>query len=322
MTFASQASFAQKILNFQFQLVQPFEGSNVINVSGLRSRVRISQAAAVGNTTADASIFGLSQSLMNKLTTSVIVNRVTRNSGIISAGVNPGKGASTAAAANVNSVMGFPVVFGGTIWLATGDYNNMPDVPLRLSAQLGLIDAVVSATPSSFTGSTSIESIMQGFARKLTAPNGQPVAFENNNVSGNLDRPYFPGTIMQQVYQAAYHARINAQLVDGGTKLAIWPQGGSRTSQTSIPLISPDTGMIGYPTFASGALMIVKMVYNPDVIYGGQIQVQSDIPQANGKWTVWELDLALDSLSPGGEWSGTAQCYPTGLAPPVPGATR
>jgi baseplate hub protein gp41 len=322
-SFQSQSSFAQKLINVQIQLAsaggnnQPNTfaetGANVVTLSGHRIRARISWAGTPAGSTADISIYGLTQSLMNQLTTlGVVGDMISRNSIILSAGQSMSGDASAAAAAAGTPSQGFSVVFGGTIYFAYGDYNNMPEVPFRITAQTGLFNAVQSVAPSSFTGPTSIVQIMQGFANQLG------VAFENNGVSGTLSNPYFPGTLLDQVYQAAEHANIHAQLVDGGTKLAIWPFLGSRTSLTNIPLISPETGMIGYPSFAANGFMVVKMIYNPDVRHMGNIQVQSSIPQANKTWTVYKVDLALDSLVPNGEWMMTAYCYPKNLPAPVP----
>ena len=73
--------------------------------------------------------------------------------------------------------------------------------------------------------------------------------------------------------------------------------------------------------FSSNSYMTVKHLFNPQVSLGGAIQVQSSLPQANGQWVVYQLDLALDSKVPKGDWMATAYCYKSGfLAPPPPQA--
>lgn len=325
-TFQSQSSFAQKLINVQFQLAQNTPGntqpstfsgtgSSTVNLIGHRTRARISNAGAPSGSMLDLSIYGLTPDLINQLTQlGVVGNVVSKNNVIVSAGTVQGGGdASAIAAATVQPPQGLPIVFAGTIWQAFGDYKNMPDVALRVTAQTGLFNAVQPVAPSSFHGDTSIVSIMQGFAKALGVP------LENNGVSGSLSNPYFPGTLLEQIYQAADHAHIVAQLVDGATKLAIWPIGGSRTSVTNIPLISKSTGMIRSPSFGQNGWLIVETLFNPDVLFGGNIRVQSDVvPQANKTWTVYKLDLALDSLVPNGEWMTTAFCYPANMPAGVP----
>lgn len=326
-TFASQPSFSQKLLNFTIQLAQapgglqptsfagqgglPSPGS--LNISGARARCRIKNAGAPAKGLADIAIYGLSQGIMSQVATlGLAVNSVTKNNIIVSAGAASFPLAS-AANAGLSPLTGFPVVFQGTVWFAYADYNDMPEVPLRIQAQVGLAQSVISAAPTSYSGSTSIESIFSQFAQQLGVP------LENNGVTGSLSNPYFPGTVMQQVSQAAEHAGIRALLVDGATKLAIMPLGGSRTSLANVPLISKNTGMIRAPAFAGNGYLIVEFVYTPDVAFLGNIQVASDnVPQANGPWTVYALDYSLDTLVPGGDWKATALCYPMGLSAPPP----
>ena len=322
-TFESQSSFAQKILNFTFQLnpnpstPQPAGstvtgGGNAVNLSGYRSRCRITNATVPMGSTCECAIFGMSPDLMNRYTAvGPSINSINRNNVIISAGAANNASAS-AANANQAPPSGFPVIFGGTINFAFGDYNNMPDVPFRFSARAGLYNQVQSVVPTSYQSTASIVSIMQAFADHLGVP------LENNGVTGNLQTPYYPGSLMQQIYQAAEHAGIFAQLVDGATKLAIWPQTGYRTSQTKVPLISPDTGMIGYPTFGSNSYLYVRALYDPDVLFKGTIQIKSSLPQAQGTWVVQKMDLVLDSLLPGGDWMMVLQCWPANAAAPPP----
>lgn len=327
-TFASQPSFLQRVLSFSFQLnpnpstPQPATfatsdgvdtGADVVNLSGYRSECRITNATAPGGSYCEAKIFGMSQSLMNQLAAvGPSVNSINRNNVTISAGAASN---ASAAAANASQAPlgGFPVAFGGTIYFAFGDYNNMPDVPFRFSARSGLFEQVQSAKPASYQGPTSIVSIMQAFADQLGVP------LENNGVNGNLQNPYYPGTLMQQIYRAAEHADIFAMLVDGGTKLAIWPKTGFRTSQqASPPLISPSTGMIGYPTFGQNSYLYVRALYNPDVLFKGPVEIQSSIPQAQGLWTVQKMDLILSSLMPSGDWMMVLQCWPATTTTPAP----
>lgn len=320
--FVPAPSFSQNILNFTFQLgqntqnAQPttFAGTSSTqqSFSGLRARVRIGYAAGPTGSTCDAKIFGLPPTVLNQLTAVAAVQpKVSRNNVIISAGKST-TGNASAANANNSPVGGFPVVFGGTIAFSYGDYNQQPEVPLHIIAQAGLSAAVNRAAPASFTGTTSVAQMMRNYAQALG------IGFENNGVSAQLTNPYLPGTILQQIYLAAEQSNTMALIVDGGTTLAIWPKGSYRINATSIPLISASTGMIGYPSFAQNGLMAVRMLYNPDVLYGGQIQIQSQISQANGKWVVWSIQHILDSLDPNGDWMTIALCRPVGAAPAIP----
>lgn len=309
--FSGQQSYVQRLLETTVTLApnqqtgQPikFAGtqSDTVTLEGFRTSVRIENSGAPAGSRASVRIFGMAPNLMNQLSTlGMVFNSIQRNSISISAG---------------DAQSGMSPVFAGTIAFAFPQYNAAPRVPFCFECQTGLLDNVVPVPASSYPQSTDVATIMSGFARQMN------LGFENNGVTVQLPAgSYYPGTLWNQIQRVARHAHINALVVDGGTKLAIWPIGGSRTSLSgkNIPLISADTGMKGYPTFAPNGYMIVESLFNPQVAFGGTIQVQSSIPQANRTWVVQKIDLALDSLVPKGEWMATMYCYPLGFAAPVP----
>jgi hypothetical protein len=310
--FQPQSSFTQKLLQVSVTLnpgsamvnaLANFAGGgNAVTLIGHRTSVRVSYAGAPSGSYATIRVWGVNQSLMNQLSTlGMVFDSVQRNSVIVSAG---------------DAVSGLSPVFGGVAWQAYGEYDNMPDVPFVFTCQAGLDDATVAATPSSFTGVTDVATMMSGYARLMNKQ------LENNGVTAKLSNPYYGGNVWQQVQQAARDANINAEIVNGGSTLAIWPVGGARSvTNAPMPLLSPNTGMIGYPTFAGNGYLVVRHVFNPLVAFGGMIQVQSSLPQANKTWVVQKLDLALDSFLPKGEWAGVAYCQPSQFSAPVPPGT-
>jgi hypothetical protein len=286
-------SFVRRLVNVTFTLGQGAfgtDGSTSDKLSGLRTSVRINQAGFPGMGSLDLSIYGMTLSLMNKLSTlgmRAVLQK--RNSVLVEAGDN---------------VSGMSVVFIGTITNAYMDANAAPDVPFRVEAQSGIIEAVSTAPPQSFTGSTDVANVMNSLA---TLAN---LKFENNNVSVILNKPYFYGSPRQQMVQAAQQANINA-IIDKNT-LAIWPKNGARGGV--VPLIGPNSGLIGYPTYTSNGLAL-NAVYNPSVSFGGTIQVQSSLTDAAGPWAVTGLDYALDSMLPKGEWSMAISATKPNLGP-------
>jgi hypothetical protein len=308
--FQPQSSFQQRLLQLAITLApnqgtgQPVQfagtSSNTVTLEGFRTSVRIENSGAPSKVSARVLIYGLNDSTIQQLSVlGIVFNSIQRNSITIGAG-------------NPNS--GFSSVFGGTIWSAMADYNQAPKVPFVIQAQSGYINQVVPIPASSFPQPTDVATIMSGFAAQI------PVGFENNGVTVQIPPSYFPGTLAQQIKRCAQKAHINAEIVDGGTKLAIWPIGGSRTTLTSMPLVSKDTGMIGYPTLSPNGYMIVKKLFDPQISFGGQIQVVSTrVPQANRNWVVQKMDIELDSLVVKGHWRQIMYCYPSGFpAPPPP----
>ena len=301
-------SFTQRRLKVSITLAQDTQTAQpavfaesqtdqVTTPSNLRMTARVQNSGAPSNSTATISVFGLSQSLQDQLSTlGMRLNLIPKNTLILSAG-------------DVNG--NFVPVFGGTIQQAYADLNAMPNVPFIFECQSGLADAVTLVPPSSYAGNTDVASIAASMARLMN------LNFENNGITTQLRNPYFSGSIVQQVRDLREAANCNVEIVDGGATLAIWPLFGSRGNKT-IPLIAPppDGEMITAPSYTQNGIM-VRNVFNPLVLFGGKVLVQSRMKRASGTWVVHKLDHALDSIVENGEWSSTLYCYSDDQSSPV-----
>ena len=70
--------------------------------------------------------------------------------------------------------------------------------------------------------------------------------------------------------------------------------------------------MIGYPTF-DGTTMMAKTLFNPAIVQGGTVTIQSEVARANGDWIVLSMDHSLESETPGGQWFTTIRGINTSL---------
>ena len=121
----------------------------------------------------------------------------------------------------------------------------MPDCAFHVAAHAAVWEAVKPVPPTGYAGLVDVATIMAGLA---TLAN---FTFNNAGVTDKfLMDPYLPGTAVAQIIQqVAEHAGINFDIDGTAPKktLTIWQKGRSRGGV--IPLISRDTGMIGYPTY-------------------------------------------------------------------------
>lgn len=317
-----QRSYTPKQLQFAFTLagagsaLQPFAfastGSSLLTVSNARSSARIAFAGAIKGATADIAIWGLSQDQMNQMQTlGLEYNKVARNLLSVNAG---------------DSVSGLSRVFTGNILQAWGDYNNAPDVAMRFACTAAYFEGASPFASTSFTGKVPVVQVFSTIAQQAGW------GFLNNGVDSSIaiSNPYYYGSAPDQYKKLAQDVRVNAHLYPGSVSssaqnytLIIWPEGGGTPQGGSgIPIISPQTGMIGYPTFQQNGLIMVRTLFNPQIRMGNQIQVQSSLftnqslaalLSPNSIWTVSRLDHQLDSLVPKGEWSSTI--YATTIAP-------
>lgn len=273
-------AFTQKLINASISLADGkfgASGNNTAELTGHRISARILAAGGQGSGTAEVAIYGMPLKLMNQLTTlGTQINFYKKNSITLTAGDDP---------------KAMSVVFQGTITIAYADMRAAPDVCLRISAQAGLLAAVMPTKPVSKDGSVDVAQTMEKIAKSAG------LRFENNGVDAKVRDVYLPYNPRVQLLELAEMAGIN-WIIDRDT-VAIWRRNGNRAGST--PLISPETGLVGYPAYNSGGIQVTT-AFNPDIKPGGTVEIKSDLTPACGKWKVFNLEFMLDSLIPHGKW--------------------
>lgn len=194
-------------------------------------------------------------------------------------------------------------VFAGNIVNAWGDYSRMPDVYLHIQAQAAFFGAIKTSKPKSFAGTIDVPTVMSQIAAELG------YTFENNGVTTQLSDVYLPSTGLEQAKELAKAAKCDLYVDD--RVLAITPPNVPRKSL--IPVISPATGLVGYPTF-DGIGVNITALFNPSVVFGGAIKLETDVPQAAGEWVVTSVAHMLESEKPGGAWFSNIRGNQNGLA--------
>ncbi len=284
------SSYVQRKINVVFTLgigTWGQSGADTVTLSGLRVSAEITKAGGKSMGELQMRVYGMTQSQMNKLSTlGMMVQEVRRNNVAIMAG---------------DDVNGMSLVYEGTIFDAWVDHEGDPETVFNVIGHAGLFEAIKPVPARSYSGTADAAVIMADIAGQMG------LAFENNGVSVPLSNPYYAGTARVQAERCADAANIN-WIIDNG-KLAIWPMGGSRGGV--VPLISPATGMVGYPAYNSSGI-VVKSLFNPSIVYGGAIEVQSSLTPACGKWVVQTLAYNLESETPNGAWFCQMRATPPG----------
>lgn len=286
------ASYVQRAINATITLGQGTfgtSGSNTVKLSGLRVICTIEKAGMPSFDRAEIRIYGMTQDVMNQLSTLGIPLPMVRpnNTILIEAG---------------DAVNGMSTVFNGAIGNAWQDLDGAPEVFFQVVCWTGRDQKMQPAQSTSVSGQADVASIMGSLAKQMG------FAFENNNVSVQLASSYFPGSLMDQAHALARAAGIE-MYVDSGTSpptLAIWPR--NQTRAGTVPLISPATGLVGYPKFRDQG-MNFRTIFNPAIKLGGTIQMQSSIQPACGTWyVVGPYVYNLAAQMPGGAWFCDVTC--------------
>lgn len=289
-------------------------GRDTVTLKGMRMSAQVQNAGGAAGNEASVSIWGLSPSLINQLSTlGMIIQGLTGNTATITAG---DEGATALA-----------TVFVGTITDAYADFSGAPNVPFHIKCRAGASQQAVPFPVSSYTGQADVATVLSTIANQLRW------GFENHGVSVQLANPYFSGSAMEQIEKIVAHARIRHTIAPGSTvgkpnTLVIWPRYGNVPSPGGIPLISKATGMKLYPTYIPG-LIKIETLFDPRITFGAQVKVESELfttstlqrlRNAQSVWNVSRLDLTLDAELPGGQWLSVIQAYNPGVAqpPPVP----
>jgi hypothetical protein len=285
-------------------------GQDTVEVSGLRTSVKVEKAGGAAMSTADITVFGLTADVMKHLSTlGMVVQLQRRNTVIVKAGDEGGS---------------MSTVFIGTIVNGWMDAQSAPETSFRIEAHTGSLEAVASLAPSSYPGPVAVQDVMSSLATTMG------LTFENNGVTTQLPAgTYFYGSPRNQAQACAQAAGIQS-IIDNGT-LAIWPKGQARNGPAVTIAPPPDGGMVGYPSFASSGITI-RTIYDPAIMFRGKIEVKNiketgdekPISQlfsgAEGTWIVYGLNYDLESMVPDGQWFATVSGFNPAFPAPLPGA--
>ena len=263
--------------------------ANQITLQGFRAQALIDRAGGMMMGQLRAKIYGVSQADMNSITTLQWKpgNTVTNTIQVFAI-----DGAQQS------------LVFTGYIINAWGDYAGVPQAFLMIQAQQAFLNQVQAVPPRSYAGPVDVATVLGQIC------NDMGFTLENNGVSVMLTDVYVANTNIQQIRTLAKAANIDIYFDD--TILAICPRNAPRTA--FVPIISPQTGLVGYPTFDGTGVNFMSL-FNPLIVFGGLVDIQTSITQAAGKWIASNIGLNLESEKPGGSWFSTVRGTTNGLAP-------
>ncbi len=273
-------AFVERKIDITFSLASG--GGKVRKITGKRVSVKISNAGPPSQGTADATIYGLTLSMMNELSSiGTQIDVYNKNFIAIEAG---------------DAQSGMALVFRGSIYLAFVDAQAQPEVAFRISATAGFYQAIAPAAATSIDGVTDVASVMAYLAKK------NELGFEDGGVNVKLQNQYLGSSGLEQIRRLAEAAGI--QWTIENDVLAIWPAGQTRKG-SPVP-VSPKTGMVGYPAFNQSGI-VVRTIFNPSLGFGRKIIVESELTPACGTWGIYNLAHDIEAQVPNGQWFSIAQ---------------
>ncbi len=282
---SATAAYAPRAIEVTIGLTSGGGGTNV-KLTGLRVETQIAHANMPTTGLSVTRVYGLTLDHMNALSKAGQVYSAATNTILIEAGDQGTK---------------LTPVFAGNILEAYPDFRAQPEVFFYIFATPTPIAQLKPVPPVSFNGptqaSTVLEKIAQSAGWKL----------ENNNVNAVLQSPYFAGFAWTQLLACVKAAGCFGYLDPLTKTVAVWPKLGSRNGANVE--ISPDTGMIGYPSFQA-KIVTVRTLFDPRPKVGQPITIKSQLTAANGKFNVIDVthDLACQTVD--GPWETTVSGSP------------
>jgi hypothetical protein len=305
------SSYAAKNLRVTFVLTNNAanfsQGGNTLVIQGLRVEVTTQSSGLPAIAEATARIYGMAQAEMNVMTSLQVGATQGLNANLMQIDADSGDG--------------FTTIFSGQIVNAQPDYTGSPEVCLVILARFLALESLLPTAALSFTGTASAASI----ASAIVSAMGK--GFFNNGVTAQLSNQYLPGSGVEQLRALCDAVNIEFYEDPSGQFITIAPVG----TPHSVPaiILSPDSGLVGYPTVDSLGYLQVRSLFNPSYVRGNPITIQgSDViidlgannqaimQRANGNWMIASVRHTVDSIKFGGNWFSDLVLYPPASAPP------
>lgn len=186
-------------------------------------------------------------------------------------------------------------VFYGIMWECVINLVGQPESFLDITARAQGSGQLGPSADLSRNGQAKAVDLLSQLAQQ------QGFTFNNpNNDQTVLTNVYHSGSLMQQMTQVADAAglQIVYDIRTNPTVVTVFPK---YQSVAGNQIISPATGMVSYPIGSSQRIR-VKTLFNPAILYGSTVEIQSSLQQANGPWRTFDITHEISCLTPGGPW--------------------
>lgn len=233
-------------------------------------RAKIDKKGSPDLPEAEVVIKGLSLDTMEQLTSLTFLKNARQNNIlVVEAGYTEGTVAQ---------------IFRGEITKATADFNNAPEVEFTINSKSGSYPSIIPQSPISVQGQQPAAEIIEQLAKQI----GYNV--ETNGITTSISNMYVQGSPIQKIKNIAN--AINADLIIDDNTIVIMPRGQARKNSIT-PVLSAETGLIGYPTLTDDGVQVICF-FNPEIQIGSCVKIDTIVPKAKGTWKVTEVNHELE----------------------------
>lgn len=270
--------YEKRSLRFEFvNNTEPFDknGNNTISLSNVKATVSCQSSGNLFGTQVSVNIFGLSTDLLAALsakamgyfganTEKISMKIYVENTAIF-------VGYMTSSIANMNSAPSSALTITAT---ASADLQNRVAKPFSISGPASAVDVISSICKAA------------GYSPLINGLDGIMVS-----------NPHYEGSVFDQLQGICDDLQVSMSVA--APTISFWPQDGKKDSVK--PLISPEYGLIGYPIFSNGGVML-QTQFSSLLTTGRNIQLQTSLPHASGGYQLTSVTHELSSWTEGGPW--------------------
>jgi hypothetical protein len=284
-------SFTRKYIECQFILAEgDFGGGNTLTVpggaNGLTMSVSITKPGLPDKNKANIKITGLSLAHMEQLTT---------------LGFMPMESQKNLCQVRAGADDNIAVVFEGEITKAFPDMNGAPDIQMDIEAESGAYPQLIPEAPVSVQGEAPVADLIQ------TECANMGYTFKNEGVTASVRNAVFNGSPLEKIQFIA--KQVGAEIILDDRTVILLPGDGTPREGDAV-LLTPETGLLGYPTFTQDGIQC-KCLFNPNLQIGGQVKIESIVPKATGHWKIVKL---THNISTKDEWNSDIEAQYVGAA--------
>lgn len=182
----------------------------------------------------------------------------------------------------------------GNITFATINMDSAPNISLIITSQMAVVDKMRVTDPFTIPKDTTVD--VSQIVRFLAEDSGYQ--FENYGVTHALSDTSLNGSNIEKIEKLAQMCDFDLYIEQ--RLIVICKKGGER--DLKIPIISPRTGLIGYPAPEQRGLNFI-CAYDPLVRFGGIVRIKESLIEiANADWRIYGLVSTLEANMPQGKW--------------------
>lgn len=263
---------------------------NKLSSSGLRVEANITYGAGNITPTAQINIYGL---LIETMTPLMRISWNTLGAVLNTVRIEVGEQGDTA----------LTLAYEGNITFAKIVTANAPTMCLQIESQMAIVESLTPQNPKTYNKGIDTADIIRDICTEMG------YQFENNEATHILSNELMlEGSRLSRIQYLAHICDF--ELYVDQRAIAICKKGNGRTIK--IPIISPKTGLLGYPEPDIRGVTF-RCLYSPLIKFGGIVKIaDSLIPTCNGDWRVYGLHAILEANAPNARWEMQVMATPRG----------